>query len=107
MGYKPVLYSPEDFRITMQDKWTWPWATAVTQYGARVTSNWWGNQLPNSSVHIAGVPDHLWKFVRPTNPMQKQYPLGAGLNIQTSGLITNANMMQNIQMAWKQGSTNK
>lgn len=103
-GYSAVVYSPDRTRETLQDKWTWPWPSAVTQYGARVTNTWNGNQLPSTLAYIPGVrmSYSYWQYSRSVmnNPnWAVQY--GKGFNIQSQGAVNSALLQQQIMQAWQ------
>jgi len=98
--YERIDYSPLGYRMTQHDHVNWTWPIQTTQYGARETEFWWGNQLPNSSVHIPGVPDYLWTHPRITNT-QNTAPILTGGSWNKGMSIAQANLlMANAQNAW-------
>ena len=100
VGQEPILYRVNPVELTRQDHYNWVWPVGVTQYGARVTQAWYGNQLPNSSIGIPGVSEYYWKFAR-GDMQHKNVQLKVG-NTQTSGVFSNAKMLRNAQQAWLQ-----
>ena len=104
VGLTAVVYSPDPTRETLQDKWTWPWAPGVTQYGARVTNTWWGNQLPSELAYIPLVRQSYsyWNVPRTVlnNPnWAVQY--NKSFNIQGQGAVSSAVLQQQIMQAWQ------
>lgn len=98
--YERMDLLPLPYRGTQQDTNNWIWPVQVTQYGARMTEFWWGNQLPNSSIHIPGVPDYLWTHPRITNT-QNTAPLLIGGTWNKPLSVAQANsLMTNAQNAW-------
>lgn len=103
-GYNPVLYFPDTTRQTQQDHWTWPWPINTTRYGTRVTSCWWGNQLPNAGIAIPGMYEYLWTFSRGSHAI-RNVNLNQGYNLQTMGVARSSNLMANAQAAWASQET--
>lgn len=100
-GMEGVVYTPADVRATQQDKWSWPWPGAVQQ--GRFTNCWYGNQLPNTTIIIEGVPDSYYSYMYPrqllnTTNWSVQY--NRAFNIQSQGAVTSAILQQQIMQAW-------
>jgi hypothetical protein len=98
--YERIDLRPLPYRGTQQDTYNWTWPVQTTQYGARMTEFWFGNQLPNSNIHIPGVPDYLWGHSRITNT-QNTAPILTGGAYNKPLSIAQANtLMANAQNAW-------
>ena len=66
-------------RRTQQDAVNYVWPHPVTQYGARVTNTWWGNQMPGYTNFIPGVHNPL--FMQQRNlQLQNNVVLSRGNN---------------------------
>jgi len=98
--YERIDLTPLPYRSTMQDNQNWTWPVQTTQYGARMTENWWGNQLPSSSVRIPGVPDYLWKHPRITNTQNTSVNLTGGAWNKGMSIAQANTLMTNAQNAW-------
>jgi len=100
VGYDAIRATPDKARLGFQDHYTWVWPTQGTQYGARVTNCWYGNQLPNWNNTIPGVPAYLWRTNRsPQISHNVQYTTGAG-GRTIVGNSASASLMSNAQQAW-------
>lgn len=96
-----VVYSPADVRATQQDKWSWPWPSAVQQ--GRFTNNWFGNQLPSETIRIEGVAASSYNYMYPrslvnTSNWTVQY--NRAFNIQGQSAVQSALLQQQIMQAW-------
>jgi len=97
-GYTPIGYGA--LPRPQQDSINNEWPSAVTQYGARVTNAWWGNQLPSSHTFIEGVPQSysLWSLQR-----NLQLTGNAQMNV-TSSQNSTVGMVQSNQLSQLAGS---
>lgn len=81
IGVVPVLYGT--LPRPMQDTYVNKWPHAVTQYGARVTNTWYGNQMPGVTTFIPGVAKSYALHVYQRNrQLTGNVPLNPGANIQ-------------------------
>ena len=102
--YVPVLYGPADVRFTEQDHWSPHWPIQTTQYGARITDNWWGNQLPGETNFIPGL--NMSQFVSANqlgymNNTRYSVQYNAGLNTLSYSSFDNALLQKAVLQAWQ------
>ena len=103
VGMQPMLYSPLPTEGTRQDRLNWVYPQAVTQYGARVTNTWNGNQLPGPTNFIPGVPKSyaIWSIPRGLyNAPGHSQQFNEGYNIQGMTAVRNASLLYAINQAW-------
>lgn len=100
-SYITLGYRPDPTQFTKQDYYTsWPYGYQTTQYGQRATEFWWGNQLPNSSINIPGVPNYTWSHPRINNTQNSHALLTGGAYNKPLSIAQANTLMRNAQNAW-------
>lgn len=96
----PILYYA--LPRTVQDGWTYPWPTAVTQYGQKVTNAWWGNQLPGYTNYIpdVNVSFNTTRGYPRSLQLTKNVNYNQGYNIQTINQAAADILTQRQGTAW-------
>ncbi len=105
----PVVYSPIlSYRMTEQDKWTYPWPHQTRPDWAAMINCWSGNQLPGATNFIPGVVQSYapWMHHRnlmnnpPVTDLIHNKQLNPGLNIAGMGQIDSNLAIQSAGTDW-------